>query len=160
MTTLEELKNEVDKIKARNERVEKDKAWETSWTRKLLVFVLTYFVVVIFFFVTNLPKPFVNSLVPTLGFFLSTLTVPWVVDARKHKGGKLGEKKFRKEIEKFLSDEFPKTRCLFKLTPSYTDILLELADFISNTFYKEYQKDSDHVFQKLGFRLVQIKNPL
>lgn len=83
-----------------------------------------------------------------------------VVDARKHKSGKLGEKKFRKEIEKFLSDEFPKTRCLFKLTPSYLDILLELADFVSNTFYKEYQRDSDHVFKKLGFRLVQIKNPL
>lgn len=78
MVTLEELKNEVEKIKARNERVEKDKAWETSWTRKLLILVLTYFVVVIFFFVTNLPKPFVNSLVPTFGFFLSTLTVPWV----------------------------------------------------------------------------------
>lgn len=78
MTTLEELKNEVDKIKARNERVEMDKAWETSWTRRLLILVLTYFVVVIFFFVTNLPKPFINSLVPTLGFFLSTLTVPWV----------------------------------------------------------------------------------
>ncbi len=78
MTTLEELKEEVDKIKARNERVEMDKAWETSWTRRLLILILTYFVVVIFFLVTHLPKPFVNSLVPTLGFFLSTLTVPWV----------------------------------------------------------------------------------
>lgn len=78
MTTLEELESEVEKIKARNERVEMDKAWETSWTRKLVILVLTYFVVVIFFFVTNLPKPFINSLVPTLGFFLSTLTVPWV----------------------------------------------------------------------------------
>ncbi|EKD33293.1 MAG: hypothetical protein ACD_76C00053G0010 [uncultured bacterium] len=83
-----------------------------------------------------------------------------VIDARKHKGGALGEKNFQKDIEHFLSDEFPTTYCMFKLTPSYADILLELADFISNTFYKEYQKTSDHVFQKLGFRLVQIKNPL
>lgn len=78
MTTLEELESEVDKIKTRNERVEMDKAWETSGTRKLVILVLTYVVVVIFFFATNLPKPFTNSLVPTLGFFLSTLTVPWV----------------------------------------------------------------------------------
>ena len=78
MITNEELKNEIDKIKERNARVELDKAWETSLTRKLLVLVLTYFVVVIFFFVTKLPNPFVNALVPTLGFFLSTLTVPWV----------------------------------------------------------------------------------
>ena len=83
-----------------------------------------------------------------------------VVDARKHKGGQFGEKKFRQEIDKFLSDEFPSTNCVFKLTPSYMDTLLELADFISNTFYREYQHDSEHVFEKLGFRLVQIKNPL
>jgi len=78
MTTIEELKNEIDKIKERNARVERDKAWETSLTRKLLILVLTYFVVIIFFFVTKLPNPFVNALVPTLGFFLSTLTVPWI----------------------------------------------------------------------------------
>jgi len=78
MPTLEELKNEIDEIKKRNTRVELDKAWETSLTRKLLILVLTYFVVVIFFLVTKLANPFVNSLVPTLGFFISTLTVPWV----------------------------------------------------------------------------------
>lgn len=78
MTTTEELKNEINKIKERNIRVEQDKAWETSLTRKLLILVLTYFVVVIFFLVTKLSNPFVNALVPTLGFFLSTLTVPWV----------------------------------------------------------------------------------
>lgn len=78
MTNIEELKSEIDKIKERNVRVELDKAWETSLTRKLLILVLTYVVVVIFFFVTKLPDPFVNALVPTLGFFLSTLTVPWI----------------------------------------------------------------------------------
>lgn len=78
MPTTENLKIEIDKIKERNARVEADKAWETSWTRKLLILVLTYFVVVIFFLITDLAKPFINSLVPTLGFFLSTLTVPWV----------------------------------------------------------------------------------
>lgn len=76
--TIEELKNEIDEIKERNKRVDLDKAWETSWTRRLLILVLTYFVVVIFFFVAKLPDPFVSSLVPTLGFFLSTLTIPWV----------------------------------------------------------------------------------
>ena len=78
MSTLAELENEVGKIKTRNARVEMDKAWETSWTRRLLILVLTYCVVVIFFYMNHLSKPFVNSLVPTLGFFLSTLTVPWV----------------------------------------------------------------------------------
>ncbi|MFA5127658.1 MAG: DUF3800 domain-containing protein [Patescibacteria group bacterium] len=83
-----------------------------------------------------------------------------VMDARKHKGGILGEIIFQKTIEGFLSDKFPSTRCVLKLTPSYADILIELADFVSNTFYKEYQQDSEHIFKKLGFRLIQIKNPL
>lgn len=77
MTSIEELKSEIDKINARNKRVEADKAWETSWSRKLLILVLTYMVIVIFFFVSNLGNPFVNAIVPTIGFFLSTLTVPF-----------------------------------------------------------------------------------
>jgi len=46
------------------------------------------------------------------------------------------------------------------LTPSYLDVLVELADFVSNTFYKEYQQGSKHMFEELGLRFVQIKNPL
>ena len=83
-----------------------------------------------------------------------------IIDARKHKGGRLGEKKFQKNIDSFLLNEFSSTNCIYKTTPSYLDILVELADFISNTFYKEYQNDSNHIFKDIGFRLIQIKNPL
>ena len=83
-----------------------------------------------------------------------------VIDARKHKGGRLGEKVFRNSIEDFLKHEFSQTNCLFKATPSYMDTLVELADFVSNIFYKEYQNGSEHIFETLGFRFVQIKNPL
>lgn len=76
MTSLEELKVELDHIKERNQRVEADKAWETSWTRRLLILVLTYFVIVIFFIVVELPNPFVNAIVPAVAFLLSTMTVP------------------------------------------------------------------------------------
>jgi len=83
-----------------------------------------------------------------------------IIDARKHKGGKLAEKKFKNELNNYLNSTLKKTDCTLKLTPSYMDVLLELADFISNTFYKEYHKDSKHVFKKLGFQFLQIKNPL
>ena len=66
-------KKEIEKIKERNSRVETDKAWEVSYTRKIIIAVLTYFTVVSFFIVANLPNPFVNSIVPTIGFLLSTL---------------------------------------------------------------------------------------
>jgi hypothetical protein len=65
----------LKQIEARNERVEKDKAWETSWTRRISIFVLTYIVVVIYLqFVVHI-SPWLNALVPALGFLLSTLTV-------------------------------------------------------------------------------------
>lgn len=72
----EELQKEIEDIKARNKRVEADKAWETSWTRRVLILILTYIVIVIFFFVANLPNPFTNAVVPSVAFVLSTLSVP------------------------------------------------------------------------------------
>jgi len=75
MEELQELKSEIEKIKERNRKVEADKAWETSWSRKILIAVLTYIVIVIFFFMAGSNEPFINALVPTLGFILSTLSV-------------------------------------------------------------------------------------
>ncbi len=62
-------------IEARNKRVEIDKAWETSWTRRLLIGGLTYLVVVIYLMIIHNDKPFINALVPPLGFVLSTLVI-------------------------------------------------------------------------------------
>ena len=76
MPRIEELQLEIEEIKKRNQRVEADKAWETSWTRKLVVSVLTYIVIVVFFYFAGLPKPFINAIVPAVAFVLSTLTVP------------------------------------------------------------------------------------
>ena len=75
MTQLKELKKEIENIKTRNKRVEANKAWETSWTRRIMITILTYIVIVIFFYVANLPKPFVNSIIPALAFLVSTLTL-------------------------------------------------------------------------------------
>jgi len=76
--STEQLQTEIEAIKIRSQRVEINKAWEVSWTRKILILILTYFVAVLFFWVNNLSRPFINSLVPVFGFFLSTLTIPWV----------------------------------------------------------------------------------
>ena len=73
---VEQLKQEIISIKNRNKKVETDKAWETSIFRKVLIAVLTYIIIVIFFFTAGLSTPFINAIVPTLGFMLSTLTIP------------------------------------------------------------------------------------
>ena len=70
------MKKEIQNILARNKKVEVDKAWETSFSRKLLIAIFTYIVIVLFFLVADLPKPFLNPIVPTLGFLLSTLSLP------------------------------------------------------------------------------------
>lgn len=72
------IKKEIGLIKERNSRVEADKAWETSWTRKLLILLLTYAVIVVFFLVAELPDPFLNALVPSIAFVISTFTVGFV----------------------------------------------------------------------------------
>jgi len=76
MSTLESLEKEVEQIKVRNQRVEADKAWETSLMRRFVVTVLTYLVIVLFFYMADLPSPWTNSIVPALAFVLSTATLP------------------------------------------------------------------------------------
>ena len=73
MTTIQK---EIEKLKERNKRVEGDKAWETSLSRKILIAIFTYIVIVLFFIFAGLPKPFINSIVPALAFLISTFTLP------------------------------------------------------------------------------------
>ncbi len=72
---MPDLQKEIKKIHARNKKVEGDKAWETCWTRKILIAVLTYVVIVVFFYFAGLPKPFVNAVVPAAAFVLSTFSL-------------------------------------------------------------------------------------
>ena len=76
---FEDLKKEIENIKERNKRVELDKKWETSWTRKLCICILTYIVVVIYsYMVRNYDNIFLSSLVPVIGFTLSTLSLRYI----------------------------------------------------------------------------------
>lgn len=74
-----DLEKEIKKIQERNKRVELDKAWETCWTRKICIIILTYIVVIIYSYVIrNFDNIFLNSLVPVIGFTLSTLSLKLV----------------------------------------------------------------------------------
>jgi polyferredoxin len=75
MPSTDELQQQINSINDRNRRVEADKAWETSWERRIILFVLTYLVIVVFFLIARLPKPFINSIVPAVAFVISTLTL-------------------------------------------------------------------------------------
>lgn len=73
-----DLEKEIKYIKERNLRVEADKAWETSKTRVVLITVTTYIFAAGVFYFIGVENFLTNALIPTLGFFLSTLTLPFV----------------------------------------------------------------------------------
>lgn len=73
---LKDLEKEIENIKERNKRVELDKAWETSLVRKLCIGILTYIVVVIYsYLIRSYDNILLSSLVPVIGFTLSTLSL-------------------------------------------------------------------------------------
>ena len=84
--TNEQIENEIKEIKKRNQRVELDKKWETSLTRKIAICVLTYIVVILFtIFINKEGNIFLNSAVPVIGFFLSTLSLDLIKKIWKEK---------------------------------------------------------------------------
>ena len=78
MTKTDDLLARVEAIENRNATVTLDKQWETSWTRKLGIIGLTYIVVVIYLFVIGNDNPWINAIVPPVGFLLSTLALGWL----------------------------------------------------------------------------------
>ncbi len=80
-----DLEEEIEKIKERNKKVEIDKAWEISFTRRALISVATYIVISLFLLVSRVPDPWLNALVPTMAFVLSTLSLPFLKEFwKKH----------------------------------------------------------------------------
>lgn len=77
MTSLADLEKEILAIKNRNKKVEIDKAWEISWTRKIILIIFTYLGIGFYLQAINIEKPWLNAIVPSIGFLLSTLTLPF-----------------------------------------------------------------------------------
>lgn len=73
------IEQELENIKKRNKRVELDKSWETSWTRKICIMILTYLIVVIYsYLIKQYDNILLSSLVPVIGFALSTLSLKYI----------------------------------------------------------------------------------
>lgn len=73
---MKELEERIDKIEVRNKKVESDKAWETSTLRKLCIALLTYIIVIVYSYsISMFNNIFLSSLVPVIGFTLSTLSL-------------------------------------------------------------------------------------
>lgn len=75
MATVENLEQEIEKIKERNKRVEGDKAWETSWTRRIFIAASTYILISIFLIVIKVDKPFLSAIIPAVAYLVSTFSL-------------------------------------------------------------------------------------
>ena len=77
MAVKMDVEKEINQIKARNKAVEKDKAWETSWTRRSLLTTFTYLAIWLYLWAIGIGDAWLHAIVPAVAFMLSTLTLPW-----------------------------------------------------------------------------------
>lgn len=77
MNNIKKLEERIEKIERRNKKVEIDKAWETSYTRKIILVIFTYLSISLYMKAINVLNPWLNAIIPSFGFLLSTLTLPF-----------------------------------------------------------------------------------
>ena len=85
---MKDLEKRIARIEQRNKQVEQNKAWETSWTQRISIALLTYVVVWMYLqFVVHV-DPWINAIIPTAGFLMSTLTLTFIksvwIDKLRH----------------------------------------------------------------------------
>lgn len=87
---MENMNSIIQKIEERNKKVELDKRWETSITRRVCIMILTCIIVVLYsILIKNTSNIFLSSLVPVIGYTLSTLSLKtikniWVKKINKY----------------------------------------------------------------------------
>ncbi len=77
MTTLKNVDARIRKIEERNKKVEADKAWELSYFRRALLMLFTYLSIGFYLQAVKIQQPWLNAIVPSVAFMLSTLTLPF-----------------------------------------------------------------------------------
>lgn len=75
---MHDLESRISAIESRNNRVATDKAWETSLTRKISILIMTYCILGLYMKLLGIENWYLHALVPTSGYFLSTLALPIV----------------------------------------------------------------------------------
>ncbi len=74
-TPLDQIDGRLRKVEERNRRVEAEKSWEVSWTRRLSLAALTYVAIAILMWALEIPDPLVNAIIPAVALLLSGPTM-------------------------------------------------------------------------------------
>jgi hypothetical protein len=68
----------METIEERNARVDADKAWEVSKTRRALITIGTYIIIGAYLTILGVSDAWLHALVPPCAYLISTLTLPMV----------------------------------------------------------------------------------
>jgi hypothetical protein len=71
-----DIEQEINALKERNKRVETDKAWERSKVRIFSVAIITYIIAAGVMRVIGIESFWLNALIPSVGYILSTQSLP------------------------------------------------------------------------------------
>jgi len=71
------IEDRIQALEERNKKVEVDKAWETSWTRRVILLLCTYIAIGLYLWAIHIPRPWINAIVPAIGFMISTFSLPF-----------------------------------------------------------------------------------
>ena len=75
---MENIKQEINSIKERNKRVEADKAWEVSTSRIVFISAITYIITAVVFYFIGVENYLLSALIPTVGYYLSMQSLPFI----------------------------------------------------------------------------------
>jgi hypothetical protein len=75
---FDQVRHQLAEIQARNERVEREKAWETSWTRRLVISGATWIAAWLWLLGLGVEHAARQALVPALAYVVSTLSLPFL----------------------------------------------------------------------------------
>lgn len=143
---MNNLEQKIREIEERNKRVETDKAWETSWTRRLILTAFTYLAIGVYLWVIGIQRPWLNAIVPAVAFMLSTLTMPffkklWVgrQSAEMEKRDIIGEQ------EKEKQESVKKIKVLIKnkerITNDEVEKFLNVSNATAERYLNELEKE-------------------
>lgn len=89
---MDQLQQALAAIQERNTRVEMQKAWEGSFTRRLFIALVTYTIAYLYMrYGLEVARPHLDAIVPTGGYLLSSLSLPvirecWMKKYQERKG--------------------------------------------------------------------------
>jgi hypothetical protein len=85
---LAHIEKEIDALQQRNFEKDRGKDFETSYTRVFFLMFVTYWTLFAYMYIIGTNQPFLDAIVPTLGFNISTWSLPlvkeWWIQARHY----------------------------------------------------------------------------